>query len=793
MMWSMPTTRSIATAAAVCYGVFAAWVLGGSAGPQTARTVDDIALVAVSVLALVFAVAAARSTTGRLQSGWTVFSLALFAWTVGEVLWTIDELVLHKSAFPAPADVFFLTFPVGAAIAVLLFWTRRSNWSRGRVILDGVIVSGSLLVVSWLLVMRPLYETGTSSTLEFAVLVAYPCLDVITLTVAASALVSATAAQRRPLTLLTLGMTLMWVADNGYAFLQVQQEYYSGHVIDLAWIAAMLLFTVAAATGGELPDAEAAPEVPGWASVWLPYLPLMGAAVVLVASPVIATSSPLAMVVGPVIFGAVLMRQYVVVDHNRRLLATLRNQALRDPLTGLANRALFADRLDRALRSRPADGVPVGVMVIDLDDFKRINDTLGHQAGDEILKETGERLRRVFRPEDTVARLGGDEFAVLVEAPAALMEPLAARAVEAFERPLEVGHHELVMRPSIGLAVAGSDVILTGTELLNRADVAMYAAKRTSDPSLKTYTEDLSVGGGDGGFPPVPGEPAPARGIEAIHRLGQLRSALEHAELTLVYQPKVDLFSGAVVGFEALLRWPHPDRGLLGPNEFMPLVRRYELFDQVTEFLLNHALDDLREWRAAGIDLPVAINLSPPSLAMLELPQRVDAALASRGLTSRALSVEITEDLVLADIDRARQVLAELRGRGISVAIDDFGSGYSALRYLRDLRVEAIKFDRNFVAPIVEDPRGAALVRVVIDLARVLGIATVAEGVEDAQTADLLRRYGCDMAQGFYFSPPLAAAEVLRRFGTRKPADETAAVDQSAAEGVSRSDIELMQ
>jgi hypothetical protein len=216
-----------------------------------------------------------------------------------------------------------------------------------------------------------------------------------------------------------------------------------------------------------------------------------------------------------------------------------------------------------------------------------------------------------------------------------------------------------------------------------------------------------------------------------------------------------------MVGVEALLRWPHPQRGIITPDEFLPIVRRNALIEPVTQFVIETALDDARDWRAAGLDIPVAVNLFPPSLAAPALPDRLGRALAERGLDSSALTVEITEDVLLDDIDLTRSVLRELRERGISVAIDDFGSGYSALWYLRDLPVDEVKLDRGFIAPVTGDPRAGAVARAVIDLAHVLLMKTVAEGVENLDTANWLRRHGCDIVQGYYFSPPLTAAELL--------------------------------
>lgn len=757
-MW---TTTRVAAAAGAVFAAFLVLLFGNWGSRFAVEAVDDIVLTVVALLAAVFCGLAAHSTRGRLRMGWSALAVGVLAWAVGEAIWSYQTVVLRRPVFPSLADVFYMTFPVGASIALLLFWNRRSSRLKGRVLLDGFIVAGSLFVVAWLLPMSRLYESGSASRLEFAVALAYPALDIVLLTISASVLINASAQQRVPLTLLTMGLLAMSAADSGYAFLQVRQEYLSGNLIDLGWLAGLLLIVVAATAGRNTVDDEPAlDEVPGWTSVWLPYLPLMVAGGVLAVSPVTASSSQLIMGIGLVLTAAVLLRQFLVVDSNRRLIAAVSDQALRDPLTGLANRTLFADRLGHALKQRDT---PVGVIMIDLDDFKLINDTLGHVAGDQLLIGTAERITTNVRAEDTVARLGGDEFAVLIQAPASLLEKLAHRLVGAFTTAIAIDGQALVMRPSVGLAVAAPDEPCpTAEELLNRADLAMYAAKRDRDDDLRVFTTDLlQQGTADAVTRSRAGGPGPG-GAEALHAVRQLRRALDDGDLVLAYQPTFDLSSMAAVVLEAQPRWPHPDRGLLTREGFLPLARQYGLTDAVTEYVLGRALDDARTWRTSGIDLPVAINLFSSSLSMPTLPGRIDRALAARGLPPSALAVEFTDDVVVGDRGAVQQMLLALHERGIRVGVDDFGGGHAPLRLLRELPVDVVKIDRDLIAPIATDSRAATVVLTMIDLSRILGIETVAEGVEDAATAEVLRRFDCDMAQGSHLSPPLSLAEVLQ-------------------------------
>ncbi|WP_431240673.1 EAL domain-containing protein [Mycolicibacterium aichiense] len=291
----------------------------------------------------------------------------------------------------------------------------------------------------------------------------------------------------------------------------------------------------------------------------------------------------------------------------------------------------------------------------------------------------------------------------------------------------------------------------------------MYSAKRSRARVVQTYspeTQLLTEVDDKRLFGPT--APPPGLGAaESIQLLGRLRSAIDEAALTLAYQPKFDLQTGRIVGVEALLRWPQPDGTVLVPEAFLPLVRRHGLMGQITQLVIGKALDDALAWRRAGLELPIAVNLFAPSVANIALPATITHALAERGLPPTALTVEITEELFLDSTERTRAVLEELQSNGIRIAIDDFGSGYSALSYLRDLPIDEVKLDRSFIAPVLVDARAAAVVRAVVDLAHVLDLTVVVEGVEDAETAALVRELGCDVGQGYFYGVPLPPDELL--------------------------------
>jgi diguanylate cyclase (GGDEF)-like protein len=407
--------------------------------------------------------------------------------------------------------------------------------------------------------------------------------------------------------------------------------------------------------------------------------------------------------------------------------------ATHDPLTGLANRTLFFDRLDEQLATRRS----TAVLLIDLDGFKEVNDTLGHALGDDLLVEVGHRLRPLLTEPETIARFGGDEFAVFLEAAderqaLARVDDLLARLRE----PFGVGGLELDIDASIGIAMA-SDPSLTAADLLRRADVAMYTAKddHRGRAMYATQRDQYSA--------------------ERLALGGQLRRGIADGELVLHYQPQVDLATNAVVGVEALIRWNHPVRGLIPPDEFVPVAERTELIRPLTAVVFEGAIEAATAWRREGHDLHVSVNLSPRNLSEDDLVASVAARLATSDLPPSSLVVELTETTVMASSRRASEVMQRLRGIGVRIAIDDFGTGYSSLAYLTTIPSDQLKVDKSFIRSMSTDPNAETVVRAIVDLARSLRLDVVAEGVETVEEAGLLAALGCRTAQGYLFSRPL--------------------------------------
>jgi diguanylate cyclase (GGDEF)-like protein/PAS domain S-box-containing protein len=430
------------------------------------------------------------------------------------------------------------------------------------------------------------------------------------------------------------------------------------------------------------------------------------------------------------------------ITERKRAEEALEHQALHDGLTGLPNRLLLQDRLTQAIRMADRDGRPFALCVIDLDRFKDVNDTLGHLAGDELLQEVAFRLRHALRASDTVARLGGDEFAVLLpDADMAAATLAAEKVVDALGASLVLEGHEVAVGASVGIALYpenGGDA----DTLLRRADVAMYAAKQTRGGYV-LYTPDQDQSSS-----------------QRLSLVGALRRAIADDELTLYYQPKVDCRSGEVAGVEALVRWLHPQHGMIPPDRFIPLAEQTGLIRPLTRWVLNTAVSQTRSWHDEGLMLSVAVNLSAHDLQDAALANVVAELLERSNVGPEWLKLELTESALMADPTQALQVLTDLCALGVRIAIDDFGTGYSSLGYLKHLPAHEIKIDRSFVADMAAQQRDHAIVRSTIELGHNLGLAAVAEGVEDQETLELLSGLGCDLAQGFYLSRPLPAASV---------------------------------
>lgn len=728
---------------------FAAFLLGGVGG---AGAVGPVGVAFMGAFATCCAVGAAWPAKGGQRLAWMALATGLGGWVVGNGVWCYVAL-----GDPAPistssaAELGYVVLPLCALGATVLVPNREDYRFGVGLLLDGILVAASLFLVLGSLMLGSADRVNIPRILFAIITACYLGLVVISLIVVRTA----QSGRRLSPALLTAGFALIGTAGMLHLH-QNRADHIPGEVVTLGWIGGTYFLALSAIASRPGPDLDSRTSQPfSRLSMWLPYLPL---SVAIVAGAVhfwpADRDNELIFSAGVVLVNAVLLRHLLALDRKRRLLDAMADAALRDTVTGLANRRLLDERLAHAVQLHLRLAVPVSLLSVRVDDFNVVNDTLGYAASDELLRSVGARIQASVRAGDTVARMGGDEFAVLVEDRPEIAAQVGKRLARAFDSALDIGDNRVYVHLSIGLATAGphDGAPVTPEDLLNNAETARSRAEQTSATDVQMFSPEMDAHLGT--------RRSFRDGIARLQLLWDLRRAIDDRLLTLVYQPQFEMVSGSVRGAEALIRWEHSTLGTLEPREFLPLVREHGLMDAVTDFVLSRAVADASGWYQAGAAIPVAINLWARSLDDDSLPDRIMSVLDSYSMSASLLTVEITEELMVADFGKGRVVLNRLRQAGIRVSIDDFGSGYSTLTYLRELPIDEVKLDRQLISPILYDQRAATIARSVIELAEEFGIASVAEGVENDETAQWLRRFGCDVVQGNYFCGPLPAGEI---------------------------------
>jgi diguanylate cyclase (GGDEF)-like protein len=693
-------------------------------------------------------VRARRATT--FKASWNILTLGLALYGAGNIYWTIAIRPLNPEPFPSLADALWLSFyPCAFAALVLILRDQLKQFSFS-LWLDGIVGGLAASAVAAAAILGPVLSANTGSKAAIVTTTAYPLLDLLLLLMVVATLSLYHWRPPAGMWALAAGLGFFVLADGVYLVATAHGTYQPGGINDAIWVIAT---TVMAFSPG-WPDRLAGIRLSGWSLMAVPVVATLSALALLVYGAI----HPIAVALAAATIVVALIR-LMVTFREATVLADSHQLALTDDLTELGNRRALYVRGAPVLAD--SEDATAALLLLDLDRFKEVNDSLGHHAGDELLRLVAHRLRESVPGEDSLlVRLGGDEFAVfLLGVGQTIAEQVALGIRDALKQPFKLEDVSVMINASIGVALAphhGRDI----SSLLRHADIAMYRAKaqRTGHSVFLLTGEELD-------------------GLDRLRMIEDLRVAISERELSLHYQPKVDAATFRVVGVEALVRWDHPQKGLLLPVSFLSLVEDAGLMHEMTVAVLEQALDQVQTWAAAGRRMPVAVNLSPSSLVDVQLPARIELMLHERDLATDLLILEITEDVIMSDRDRARQILDELRRIGIHVAVDDFGTGYSSLAYLRELPIDELKLDRSFIAAMGVDARSQAIVQSAIDLAHSLGLRMVAEGVEDEDTAMQLSRAGCDEAQGFFFSRALPPAQLDEWFdqhelhlGSRSPA-----------------------
>jgi diguanylate cyclase (GGDEF)-like protein len=722
--------------------------LGGAAAETPIR--DWLSSAVYILVAVIVALRAIKVEHKRVS--WAIFAVGLSLYGLGNVLWSLWFEHLANPPIPSICDALWLSFyPLSYAGIVGFASSKGQRKPPAGVWLDGLVAGAGLASIGAAAIFHQVLASTTGSSVAVATELAYPIGDLLLAALVVGAMTLRGWRLTRVWLALGSSFLMLAVADCLYAVQVAGGSSAPSAMTNLLYVAAVGVVAVAAWQGGE----ERTERRIGGLSLLLIPAGFTITALGLLLYDHVHRLNPLAFGLAVLTLLAAMVRM-AFAFRDIQGLSDARHEASTDALTSLPNRRLLMSRIGTAVAAAELIGGRLAVMMLDLDNFKQLNDTLGHNAGDALLRQIGPRLRLVLRETDTVARLGGDEFAVLLN-PAPPEEGIvrvAEKILLALSEPFDVQGLALRLTGSIGIA-SYPDHAVDVDDLLKRADIAMYQAK-ASRCGFEFYARE--------------------RDTNSRERLGlaaELARAIESGGLEVHFQAKADARTRQIEGAEALVRWRRADGRLIAPSDFVTAAEHAGLSRLLTRRVISLALDQLRDWREQGLNLHVAVNTTVADLLDADFPGEVAAALAGRGLAPDTLVLEVTETAVLADPVRIGNVLAALDERGIGLSLDDFGTGYSSLTHLKSLPVGEVKIDRSFVSRMCTDATDAAIVYATIQLAGKLGIRVVAEGVEDEATWNALRELGCDVIQGYLLSRPLPAAELepqLLRRAVRAPA-----------------------
>ena len=679
-----------------------------------------------AVLAAVKAIADRRS-----RPAWWLVSAGIALNTVANLIYTYHDQNIAPIPFPAWSDLAYLSSYLCFAVALVMITQRQTGEVSKAVRLDGLVIglsAGAIAVALWF--ESTLGQTG--STFAVITRLAYPLFDVVFIVIVVSGLAPARFRPTWSAGAFMIGTVAFAIGDTVYLNQVAAGVYVPSTILECTWVVGLLLFGLAAWAPAEL-RATNAPEFSSSAAT-LPAAAATAALAVVASGlsggvPLLASWLAIAAIAGA------LLRVILTVRELRRANIAF-GQARTDELTGILNRRGFYEELDQRLARENAE---MSVLVIDLDGFKEINDSLGHQAGDYLLQVLGERFSVTVPTGSLVARLGGDEFGLALPGGRDVAERTVAALHAALDRTVTLEDIPVRVGASIGVAQAPLHGT-TRSELLRTADVAMYAAK-TGQLGTSWYSIEQDPNSRD-----------------RLALIEELRIAIEQRSFEMHYQPTIDVRSGRVVGMEALIRWNHPTRGVLQPDDFVPLAERVGLIPAITRSVLELSIAHLGAVRRSGQELRLSVNISAKDLVDDSLPGYIRSVLDANGVPANLLTLEITETALSSDEVRAERTLNALRAEGIRISIDDFGVGYSSMSQLLKLPLDELKIDRSFIANLEGDLRAQAILSATVELGRTLGLDIVAEGIETVASLDEITRRGVDTAQGFYFSKALPSS-----------------------------------
>jgi diguanylate cyclase (GGDEF)-like protein len=679
---------------------------------------------------------AVRTTESR--TSWMIFAFGISIYGLGNVLWAAWIEHLPNPPIPSICDGMWLTLYPCCYLGIVGLAGVRERRVPARMWLDGIVAGLGIAAIGAAIVVRPVLATVSGGTAAVITEMAYPLCDLLLAALVVGVLALRGWRLDRMWAMLGIGFIALATADCMYALQVAGGASAPSALTNMTYDIGVALLALAAWQPGATIETDT---VPSGAVLTIPAAFTVSALGLLIYDH-FSRLDPiaLALAMGTMVFA---FARTALTFRDVRALAETRRQAMTDDLTSMPNRRHFLRCVRDGIIASRATGESVALLIVDLDHFKELNDTLGHDAGDQLLRQVGERLHAVLRASDTAARLGGDEFGVLLSdsSDGTSAELVAEKILKAIAQPFPIKTVGLRVTASIGIALFPEHAE-NDEQLMQHADVAMYEAK-AAQSGYACYARERDK-----------------HSLERLTLAGELSHALEAGEIEAHFQPKADAGSRRIVGVEALVRWQHPTRGLISPAAFVTVAEQAGLGRALTRRMLDLALKQIRVWRDAGFDLHVAVNTTVADLQDTQFPAEVAATLEAHGLPPEALVLEVTENMVLADPVRVGDVLAQLGELGLGLSLDDFGTGFSSLTHLKSLPVGEVKIDRSFVGRMTTDPVDAAIVQATIQLAHSIGIRVVAEGIEDQVTWSSLVANRCELVQGYALSRPLPALDL---------------------------------